>query len=172
MATHFSKSLLRVLAEEWAWRHEEITYFPSYEMALYSPRTEVWAEDQMHVKFECAMHIVNHFLEAHLAEAKRIEQGYQGYDLFHYIDRYYALGQILGSVNVARLAENDVEALQQRGLCFIEPSLDAVKGLIDQSGLKGAFIPLEKDYKGYDLCSTSCSRPLAERIATNTAISA
>jgi hypothetical protein len=151
VATHFSKSLLRVLAEEWAWRHEEITYFPSYEMALYSPRPEVWAEDQMHVTFECAMHIVDHFLEAHLAEPKRVEEGYQGYDLFHYIDRYYALGQILGSVNIGQLAESDLEALQQQGLCFIGPSLDAVKGRIDRSGLKGAFLPVEKDYKGYDL---------------------
>lgn len=62
VANTLSKSVLRVVAEEWAWRHpEKVYYFPSYEMVMNSRRELVWEDDQVHVKSEFANHIVDYF---------------------------------------------------------------------------------------------------------------
>jgi hypothetical protein len=45
-----SKSTLRVVAEAWADLHDNVHYFPSYEMAILSNQNKVWIEDRRHLK--------------------------------------------------------------------------------------------------------------------------
>ena len=68
LANTYSKSVLRVVAEEWAVRHDNVDYFPSYEIVMNSDRTKCWAEDKRHVRGEVVEHIMNVFSENYLAD--------------------------------------------------------------------------------------------------------
>lgn len=52
VANTYSKSLLRVVAEEAVTKHEFVTYFPSYESVTLSDRKAAWADDLTHVTDE------------------------------------------------------------------------------------------------------------------------
>ncbi len=60
-ANCYSKSVLRAVAEEWQNRHDNIDYFPSYEMATISDRQIVWETDLIHVRDSFADVIVRQF---------------------------------------------------------------------------------------------------------------
>jgi hypothetical protein len=62
VANTLSKSTLRYVATAWASLHQEIVYFPAYEMAMNSRRDLVWEADQIHVSETFAGRIVDHFL--------------------------------------------------------------------------------------------------------------
>lgn len=64
-ANTFSKSMLRAIAEEWALKHENIDYFPSYEMALFSQFENVWRNDGRHVRDSFADFIIDNFMQAY-----------------------------------------------------------------------------------------------------------
>lgn len=66
VANSYSKSLLRTVAEEWSAAHENVHYFPSYEIALHSHRDVVWTEDGRHVQGEMTQHIMRLFVKAYL----------------------------------------------------------------------------------------------------------
>ncbi len=67
VANTYSKSLLRAVAQEWAARHKNVHYFPSYEIVQNSDRTLTWEEDLRHVKGEVVSHIMDLFLRNYFA---------------------------------------------------------------------------------------------------------
>ena len=68
VANTHSKALLRALAEEWSVRHENVHYFPSFEIATFSDPALVWEEDLRHVKGQATQTIIRWFLQ-HYMEA-------------------------------------------------------------------------------------------------------
>ncbi len=66
VANAHSKALLRALAEEWSSRHENVHYFPSYEIATYSDPAMVWEADLRHVKGQATQSIIRCFLSSYL----------------------------------------------------------------------------------------------------------
>lgn len=66
LANTYSKSLLRAVAQEWTGTHENVHYFPSYEIVLNSDRAETWEPDLRHVKPKVANHIMRLFLKTYL----------------------------------------------------------------------------------------------------------
>lgn len=68
-----SKSTLRAVADEFSARHENVTYFPAFEMAaIYRPMMgkSIFAEgrENFHVNQETVDFIMRHFFEAYTAE--------------------------------------------------------------------------------------------------------
>lgn len=83
-ATTYSKSLLRVVAEDFVSRHDDAEYFPSFEIVMNSPRPNAWIEDCRHVRGEVANFImrqfVGHFIPDETVDAtsKLVTAGYVG----------------------------------------------------------------------------------------------
>jgi len=68
VANSYSKSVLRAVAQEWASAHQNVHYFPSYEIVLNSDRATSWLEDLRHVRGEVVQHIMKVFLDSYLRE--------------------------------------------------------------------------------------------------------
>ena len=66
LANCYSKSLLRTAANEWAAAHENVHYFPSYEIVMNSAREAAWMGDLRHVQGKLVNHIMELFLKQHL----------------------------------------------------------------------------------------------------------
>ena len=66
VANTWAKSLLRALAQEWAGRHSNVDYFPSYEIVQNSDRASVWETDLRHVRSAGVQHIMELFLQKYL----------------------------------------------------------------------------------------------------------
>jgi len=66
LANCYSKSSLRAAAQEWAAAHENVDYFPSYEMVMNSARDTAWVEDLRHVQGNLINHIMQFFLKQYL----------------------------------------------------------------------------------------------------------
>lgn len=64
-----SKSTLRAVAEELYRTYDYVDYFPSYEIAMNSPRSISWKEDQLHVQWPLVNHIMGIFQQAYLQNA-------------------------------------------------------------------------------------------------------
>jgi hypothetical protein len=56
-----SKATLRAVAHELCVRHADITYFPSYEIAMHADPTVVWRGDKRHVEKSFVDHIIGQF---------------------------------------------------------------------------------------------------------------
>ncbi|MFN2541158.1 MAG: GSCFA domain-containing protein [Chthoniobacterales bacterium] len=67
LANSYSKSLLRTVAQQWAAMHQNVHYFPSYEIVMNSDRARTWEPDLRHVKPEVTLHIMRLFLQAYLS---------------------------------------------------------------------------------------------------------
>ena len=67
-ANTYSKALLRTAAQEWAMAHDNIHYFPSYEIVLNSDRAITWDDDLRHVRGSVVQHIMGHFLDHYLEQ--------------------------------------------------------------------------------------------------------
>jgi hypothetical protein len=65
-ANTYSKSLLRTAAQEWASLHDNVHYFPSYEIVQNSERSVTWMEDLRHVQGAAVHHIMDVFLRHYL----------------------------------------------------------------------------------------------------------
>jgi len=65
-ANTYGKSLLRTVAEEWAAAHQNVDYFPSYEIVQNSNREAVWEADLRHVTGAAVQHIMDLFLQSYL----------------------------------------------------------------------------------------------------------
>jgi len=63
LSNMYSKSVLRVCAQEVASGNANIDYFPSYEMAMCTPRSLVWERDEAHIKKSMVANITHEFLE-------------------------------------------------------------------------------------------------------------
>lgn len=66
VANTYSKSLLRAVAQEWASVHDNVHYFPSYEIVQNSDRAITWETDLRHVHGEVVLHIMQLFLDHYL----------------------------------------------------------------------------------------------------------
>jgi hypothetical protein len=66
VANTYGKSLLRTVAQEWAAAHDNVDYFPSYEIVQNSDRAAVWESDLRHVTGAGAEHIMELFLRNYL----------------------------------------------------------------------------------------------------------
>ena len=66
IANTWAKSLLRAVAQEWANAHDNVDYFPSYEIVQNSDRAAVWEPDLRHVKGAGALHIMELFVQNYL----------------------------------------------------------------------------------------------------------
>lgn len=66
LANSYSKSLLRTAAQEWAAAHDNVHYFPSYEIVQYSEPAMTWMEDLRHVRSNVVKHIMDLFLRHYL----------------------------------------------------------------------------------------------------------
>ncbi|BBE71286.1 GSCFA domain-containing protein [Oharaeibacter diazotrophicus] len=61
-----SKSILRAAAEEFCARHDDVHYFPSYEISMCSDLRETFQQDGRHVKPTMAQHIIRTFNAVHM----------------------------------------------------------------------------------------------------------
>jgi hypothetical protein len=66
IANTYSKSLLRTVAQEWTAAHQNVHYFPSYEIVQNSERAITWEEDLRHVQGKVVQHIMGLFMESFL----------------------------------------------------------------------------------------------------------
>ena len=67
VANTYAKSLLRAVAQEWATAHDNVAYFPSYEIVQNSDRAAMWEADLRHVVGAGTEHITELFLQSYLA---------------------------------------------------------------------------------------------------------
>jgi GSCFA family len=66
VANAYGKSLLRTVAQEWAAAHQNVDYFPSYEIVQNSDRAAVWEVDLRHVTGAAVQHIMDLFLREYI----------------------------------------------------------------------------------------------------------
>jgi hypothetical protein len=66
VANTYSKSLLRVCAQEIANEDENVDYFPSYEIVTHSARDITWLDDQLHVLGEAVAHVTSLFVNKYI----------------------------------------------------------------------------------------------------------
>lgn len=66
VANTYSKSTLRAVASEWAKRHDNVEYFPSYEIVINSDRGLAWEDDKRHVRGRMAWRIMDYFVRAYV----------------------------------------------------------------------------------------------------------
>ncbi len=69
IANAYSKSLLRTVAEEASVAHENVHYFPSYEIVTQSARDIAWAEDGRHVQGHLVSDIMKLFVSSFVEAA-------------------------------------------------------------------------------------------------------
>jgi hypothetical protein len=69
IANTHSKALLRAAAAEWCAKHENLHYFPSFEIVTSSDRSLAWHMDGRHVSHELVRHIMDVFVETYVAGA-------------------------------------------------------------------------------------------------------
>lgn len=62
VANTYSKSVLRTVAQDIADMHENVDYFPSYEMVMFSDPAASWKSDHRHVTKERVAYIVSQFI--------------------------------------------------------------------------------------------------------------
>jgi tetratricopeptide (TPR) repeat protein/predicted O-methyltransferase YrrM len=61
-----------------------------------------------------------------------VKENYRGYNIVHYLDRYYALAQALGPVDLTKMTEKSLMEIQAAGLCVVGKSLEETECRIDQ----------------------------------------
>lgn len=69
IANTLSKATLRAAADAFQMRHDDVDYFPSYEIATLTPRSFAYGPDCLHVADRLVSHIMGQFLDAYLGEA-------------------------------------------------------------------------------------------------------
>jgi hypothetical protein len=67
----YSKSMLRAVAQEFAALHDNVDYFPSYELVSYADPRSAWAWDYRHVNAELVAHIMTLFRRHYVGEASQ-----------------------------------------------------------------------------------------------------
>lgn len=64
VANTYSKSTLCAVAQDWAEAHDNVQYFPSYEIVMNSNRDLAWEEDMRHVTGGVTRHVMDAFMDA------------------------------------------------------------------------------------------------------------
>lgn len=62
VANTYSKSTLRAVAQDFAAAHDNVQYFPSYEIVMNSERGTAWEDDLRHVKGAMTNHVMDLFM--------------------------------------------------------------------------------------------------------------
>ena len=62
VANTYSKSTLRVVAQDFASAHANVQYFPSYEIVMNSQRELAWEDDLRHVQGAMTQHVMDQFM--------------------------------------------------------------------------------------------------------------
>jgi GSCFA family len=62
VANTYSKSTLRAVAQDFAAAHDNVQYFPSYEIVMNSDRDQSWEDDLRHVKGAMGKHVMDVFM--------------------------------------------------------------------------------------------------------------
>lgn len=62
VANTYSKSTLRAVAQDFAAGHDNVQYFPSYEIVMNSEREMAWEDDLRHVKGAMTQHVMDLFM--------------------------------------------------------------------------------------------------------------
>lgn len=84
-----------------------------------------------------------YWLADSLDEAKRyvdqlipelVKQNYQNFNIVSYRNKFYALAQTLGPVDLTKLDKRTLCLYQERGQCFIASTIHEIKELVDSSG--------------------------------------
>jgi hypothetical protein len=75
VANTHSKACLRAVADAWAQRHDNVHYFPSYEIVMNSRRETTWHMDGTHVRREVVEHVMRVFKERYVAPPPAGERG-------------------------------------------------------------------------------------------------
>lgn len=63
IANTYSKSTLRAVAQDWAARHDNVQYFPSYEIVMNSKHSAAWEDDLRHVQGKAVRHVMDLFVK-------------------------------------------------------------------------------------------------------------
>lgn len=74
VANTFSKSLLRTIADTWAYKHTNVSYFPSYEIVMNSNQNLVWEDDRRHVKGLVTQYIMEIFKKHYFKNYKKWDE--------------------------------------------------------------------------------------------------
>lgn len=68
VANTYSKSTLRAVSQDFAAAHDNVEYFPSYEMVMNSERAAAWEEDFRHVQGGMTNHVMDQFMRGFVNE--------------------------------------------------------------------------------------------------------
>ena len=66
LSNEYSKSTLRSAVGEFCMSHDNVSYFPSYEMVRYSKPNLAWRPDRVHINPEMVQKIVDCFIETYM----------------------------------------------------------------------------------------------------------
>jgi hypothetical protein len=69
VANAASKAVLRAAADQWSRQHENVHYFPSYEIILSSSQTGTWMDDFRH----CSIDVIKYVMEVFLSDFVEFE---------------------------------------------------------------------------------------------------
>ena len=70
VANSYSKSLLRVVAQNIAAKNEDVDYYPSFEIVTTSPRRLAWQSDNLHVKQEMVDFAISSFVNSYVTDSE------------------------------------------------------------------------------------------------------
>ncbi len=76
VATTRAKSLLRTVAQHFADAHDDVDYFPSYEIVNFSSRSVAYAPDCRHVTDRAVSSIIGYFMESYMKCASSSPAGF------------------------------------------------------------------------------------------------
>jgi hypothetical protein len=71
-----SKAKLRVVADQFVERHDDVDYFPSFEMISLAPRSAAFSDDNIHVEDAAVGGVVRAFVKTFIPDAPRAVEGY------------------------------------------------------------------------------------------------
>ena len=80
-ATLYSKSVLRVVAEDFAASRPDVAYFPSYEIVMNSHRDVSWHDDCRHVRGALGNHVMSNFFLHYMPRSLANEKTLVGDDI-------------------------------------------------------------------------------------------
>lgn len=78
VTNQYSKSMLRAVAQEFAAGHDNVDYFPSYELVSYADPRSAWAWDYRHVNADLVAHIMGLFRRHYVDGAAALDDAEDG----------------------------------------------------------------------------------------------
>lgn len=148
VANCYSKSVLRAVAETITYKHDFITYYPSYESVILSDRKTVWRDDFTHVTDEIVAVNVGRMIDAYVRNehsSEDLRSQIEAGGLAVAVEKARSLRQ--GSSDVARQFFADFGHLSTTSLDF---ALEEAQFLISQKEYASALAVLDGAAGGPD----------------------